>query len=136
MYYRLLEVSDTATTEEIKRNYKQKCLNLHPDKRQEGDKDDEQFNKVQEAWHTLRDEQLRAAYDARVRELKYHNEAAVVDEVDLDEMQENDDQWSYPCRCGDFYRITGDDLEEGLSVVQCGGCSLCIRVVYEEVDEL
>lgn len=70
MYYRVLEVSDTATTEEIKQNYKQKCLALHPDKRtnaNDDEKDDDLFKQVQDAWHTLRDETSRKAYDARIK---------------------------------------------------------------------
>jgi hypothetical protein len=60
-----------------------------------------------------------------------------VAEVDLDDMTEGENHWTYPCRCGDRYAITIGDLEEGLSVVQCAGCSLCIRVVYyeEEIDQ-
>lgn len=59
-----------------------------------------------------------------------------MDEIDLDEMEEAEegDKWSSPCRCGDHYLITLNDLEEGLSVVQCAGCSLCVRIIYEEVS--
>ncbi len=62
-YYSILEVERTATQEEIKRAYKRKAMELHPD-RHGGDKEKEtQFKKVNEAYSTLSDEQKKAHYD-------------------------------------------------------------------------
>lgn len=75
MYYRLLEVSDQATTEEIRQSYKQRCLSLHPDKRRDKgitEDNDELFKQVQEAWNTLKDEHLRCLYDARLKGTNSH----------------------------------------------------------------
>jgi molecular chaperone DnaJ len=62
-YYSILEIERTATQEEIKRAYKRKAMELHPD-RHGGDKEKEaQFKKVNEAYSTLSDEQKKAHYD-------------------------------------------------------------------------
>lgn len=37
----------------------------------------------------------------------------------------------YPCPCGDHFRITLDELEDGEEIAGCPSCSLQIMVVYE-----
>lgn len=62
-YYSILEIERTATQDEIKRAYKKKAMELHPD-RHGGDKTKEaEFKKVNEAYATLSDEQKKAHYD-------------------------------------------------------------------------
>lgn len=62
-YYETLEVSRTASEEEIKKAYKKKALQYHPD-RNPGDKQaEESFKEVSEAYSTLRDPQKKEAYN-------------------------------------------------------------------------
>ncbi|MBR2136653.1 MAG: molecular chaperone DnaJ [Alphaproteobacteria bacterium] len=62
-YYDLLEVSKTASQEEIKRAFRKQAMKYHPD-RNPGDKTAEQkFKQINEAYEVLKDEQKRAAYD-------------------------------------------------------------------------
>ena len=51
----------------------------------------------------------------------------------MDDMTHNEDENTYycACRCGNYYRITEQQLENGVDVVQCTGCSLAIHVLYE-----
>lgn len=58
-YYDLLGVSQSATDEEIKKAYRKKAMTHHPDKG--GDK--ETFQKIQEAYETLSDNDKRKIYD-------------------------------------------------------------------------
>lgn len=62
-YYEVLEVSKNATAEEIKKAYRKKALQYHPD-RNPGDKEaEEKFKEAAEAYGVLSDENKRARYD-------------------------------------------------------------------------
>ncbi len=62
-YYSLLEISRDANPDEIKKAYRKKAMELHPD-RHGGDKEKEkQFKKLNEAYETLSDSQKKAHYD-------------------------------------------------------------------------
>ena len=56
------------------------------------------------------------------------------DEVELEDMEWNGTLYTYPCPCGDFFRITKQELEEGEDVARCPSCTLWIRVIYS-LDE-
>lgn len=62
-YYEVLEVSKTATAEEIKKAYRKKAIQYHPDKNP-GDKEaEEKFKEAAEAYDVLSNEDKRARYD-------------------------------------------------------------------------
>lgn len=62
-YYEVLGLNRSASSEEIKKAYRQLARKYHPDKNA-GDKTaEEKFKEVQEAYDTLSDENKRAAYD-------------------------------------------------------------------------
>ena len=60
-FYDILGVNDTATQDEIKKAYRKKAVESHPDK----GGNEETFKKISEAYDTLGDEQKRKDYDIK-----------------------------------------------------------------------
>jgi DnaJ-class molecular chaperone len=73
-YYKLLGVSRDATLKEIKKMYRQKSLEFHPDKNKE-EGAAEKFAEIARAYEVLSDEDKKAVYDRYGEEgLKQHEE--------------------------------------------------------------
>ena len=57
-------------------------------------------------------------------------------EVDLDDMEckgaGDDVRYYHPCRCGALYEVRESELLAGVDTFNCAGCSLNIRVLFEE----
>lgn len=62
-YYEVLEVSKNASADEIKKAYRKKAIQFHPDKNPGNKEAEEKFKEAAEAYEILSDEQKRAQYD-------------------------------------------------------------------------
>lgn len=62
-YYEVLGISKGASAEEIKKAYRQKAKELHPDRNSDNPNAEAQFKEVNEAHDVLKDADKKAAYD-------------------------------------------------------------------------
>ena len=62
-YYEVLGVSKTATSEEIKKSYRQLALKFHPDRNPDNKESEEKFKEASEAYQILSDAGNRQKYD-------------------------------------------------------------------------
>jgi len=154
-HYTVLGVTSSATHDQIKKNYQKQLLIHHPDKQRDqsvsAENVTEKFQRIQEAWEVLGDAERRKAYDLEQRLKNQAMSSQMSTELvslsdfqisknEVDLANEHDHQmrsecegdslmYSRPCRCGDFYEISQEDLSAGYNTIQCNGCSLYITVV-------
>ena len=62
-YYEVLGVGRDASSEEIKKAYRERAFKYHPDKNEGDPGAEEKFKQATEAYEVLSDEQKRAQYD-------------------------------------------------------------------------
>jgi len=62
-FYETLGISRGASAEEIKKAYRKKAKELHPDRNSDNPQAEAQFKELNEAYEILKDEQKKAAYD-------------------------------------------------------------------------
>src|SRR5699024_2217364 len=62
-FYDILEVPKSASADEIKKAYRKKAIQYHPDKNKGDKESEEKFKEAAEAYEVLSDENKRARYD-------------------------------------------------------------------------
>ncbi|MCM1367828.1 MAG: DnaJ domain-containing protein, partial [Roseburia sp.] len=67
-YYRILNVTPTATEDVIKRNYRSLAKRYHPDVNPDDKLAADKFSDINEAYDTLSDPTLRSKYDAALKQ--------------------------------------------------------------------
>ncbi|KAI8064449.1 DnaJ domain-containing protein [Gongronella butleri] len=135
-HYSVLNVAQSASTDQIKQRFQQLIMQHHPDK--QGSRDNDEYaQKILQAWDVLRDVEKRKAYDIELQLREHKTKVVINEEVDLDEMDYDEEKREFQllCRCSGTYTITEDELEDGIDTVTCNNCSLRIRVLYEEVQD-
>lgn len=61
---------------------------------------------------------------------------SIYEEIEIEDMtfDEQDLSYTYPCPCGDLFRITLEELHDGEDIAKCPSCTLRIQVIYDEDD--
>ena len=61
---------------------------------------------------------------------------SIYEEIEIEDMTYDPDDFSYtyPCPCGDKFRITLEELWDGEDIAKCPSCTLRIMVIFEEED--
>ena len=62
-YYEILGINKNATAEEIKKSFRAKALEYHPDRNPDNPEAEKKFKEVNNAYETLSDTQKKQAYD-------------------------------------------------------------------------
>ncbi|KAJ7537813.1 hypothetical protein O6H91_11G022800 [Diphasiastrum complanatum] len=109
-----------------------------------GDDKRSRFSRVQDAWQVLRHAESRASYDAflAARRATLNEPVVIGDVVDLEEMDvslldcEGESEFSYLCRCGDYFVIDEKALKKlGLVAVQASDAILSGQSNIESENE-
>lgn len=67
-YYEILDITRTATAEEIKKAYRKKALQYHPDRNPGDSEAEKRFKEISEAYEILSDDKKRQLYDRHGKE--------------------------------------------------------------------
>ncbi|KAF8314537.1 hypothetical protein DL93DRAFT_2167322 [Clavulina sp. PMI_390] len=101
------------------------------------------IDEVQQAYTTLSDSLLRKNYDGNLKRSLSDASAQrgsqrPAEVVSLEEFVPLDEDAAilvYPCRCGESFRISEEQLEADVHLIGCNGCSEAVWVGYEAVEE-
>lgn len=86
-FYTLLGVPRNATTDQLRRAYRQAALKLHPD-RTDDPEDNELFLRISQAYETLIDPETRDDYDEELAEIEEEQAASSAFQADLKQSRE------------------------------------------------
>jgi diphthamide biosynthesis protein 4 len=141
--YDVLGVSPDASDALLRAAYRQKLLQLHPDKAcmrehvsSAADRTVE-LDKVQQAWEVLRDQVRRKQYDAELvaQESKEQFEGVPWMSIDVTEMdvytaEEGHVVYEFECRCGDVFELIPSQLPQRTAAVTltCRTCTSNLAV--------
>jgi curved DNA-binding protein CbpA len=145
--YEILEVSPTASYDEMKDKYRKLLLKVssirviylefqyHPDKASAANSESvSSFHRLQDAWNILSNDKLRRKYDNSAQnDARLNSNASVSVEVSIDEMDFTTDTYgtitvSYSCRCGGKYQLNEKDMSNSQVLIQCSACSFFAKV--------
>jgi hypothetical protein len=61
---------------------------------------------------------------------------SIYEEVEIEDLTYDAEElvYTYPCPCGDKFRITLEELWDGEDIAPCPSCTLRICVIFEEED--
>ncbi|CAK9290754.1 unnamed protein product [Gordionus sp. m RMFG-2023] len=122
--YEILEIYHQNITEnDIKNAYHRLIKIYHPDK-SNGNHD--KYYQIIKAWEILKNKTSKHLYDISIEKNK---STYIYDEVNIDELTRNGDDYTYPCRCGESYFLDfSEQNKQSNLLIPCSNCSLFLNV--------
>ncbi|KAM4018196.1 dnaJ homolog subfamily C member 24 isoform 1-T3 [Anomaloglossus baeobatrachus] len=134
-WYSILGAHPSDSLAQLKQKYQKLALLYHPDKQHrhisEEDKEGaRKFIEISEAWKILGNEETKRAYDLQRRDGEMSLSFPVDNQIHVEEMiwDEEEEHFSFPCRCGGQYIAVESDLQQ-TSFINCDSCSLIVEVL-------
>mmetsp|Transcript_9888 Transcript_9888/g.13987 ORF Transcript_9888/g.13987 Transcript_9888/m.13987 type:complete len:98 (+) Transcript_9888:93-386(+) len=61
---------------------------------------------------------------------------SIYEEIEIEDLDYDPVEfvYTYPCPCGDKFRITLEELWDGEDIAPCPSCTLRIMIIYDEDD--
>ena len=160
-HYEILRISSDATQDEIKKAYRNRLLNTHPDKLSKSIHDtvsNVTINKIQDAYKILSNIKTRREYDRLILEnykrQGFHNCGDGLDEFSLDDFSFDEDKLEFMMNCPRCQFVGGFHFSESLLdecidnvdamershsgyqlLTQCSACSLWLKVNFDIEEE-
>lgn len=155
-HYETLGLSSDCSIQSIKKAYKEKLLNVHPDKSSDASSRSLTtitVNSIQDAYRILSNPDSRLIYDEQLKnenkQQGFHGSGDGLDEYSLDEFYFNPAVLEYcmdcpRCQAKEGFHFSEDKLEEhaqerqngGFQVLaQCSACSLWLKVDFDVAEE-
>lgn len=55
------------------------------------------------------------------------------DEIEIEDLDYNEENqiYTYPCPCGDIFKISQQEIDNGEDIAHCETCTLILRVIYK-----
>lgn len=139
-YYKILDVSQDSSPEEIKKAYLKKSFLFHPDKATDLSRVDDckvKFQTISQIYKILSDEETRQDYDRQLRKnsniIDYDQDDRICDEVSILECSDSEDRFYYDCRCSGKFILQKDYLVDlnraNIFIVECDSCSNSLRII-------
>ncbi|CAI4044164.1 hypothetical protein N7582_003240 [Saccharomyces uvarum] len=160
-HYEILRIPSDATQEEIKKAYRDRLLNTHPDKLTKNTNNrvnSVTINKIQDAYKILSNNQKRGEYDKTILEnykkQGFHNCGDGLDEFSLDDFSFDDDKLEFRMNCPRCQFVNGfhfsesllDECIDNINIIeqsrdgyqlltQCSACSLWLKVNFDVEED-
>lgn len=132
-HYTVLDINKDADAQTIRKAYQVLALVHHPDKAGPSQTSAAAFHSIHLAYTILSSPAERKTYDSKKESM--HSSGPIQENISIDEMDYDDLGFFYTdCRCGGLFKVSEQQLENGVYIVECTACSSCLAVDYEIQD--